>query len=251
MIGFISHSFRTAPATHAFFLVGVLAVVYVLTNALFLQDQHHPAPLAKAVSFLDETPRAHPSVPLPPVRSRFPEPDTAATAMLTELQIEMTRMGFYKGPVDGLPGPMTNAAIAAFAEKSGAATRGLSNAQLLARLREWDAQQERSSVQPASYAPDLARVELEETLQRSLQPGDEDAPKTEDEETGEPIVRVIQESLAKIGYGPGAIDGVYGAETRSAIKEFETDRGLPETGRVSMALIQELERVTGEKLVLR
>ncbi|MCG8444775.1 MAG: peptidoglycan-binding protein [Hyphomicrobiales bacterium] len=261
MIGFISHHVRAAPATHAFFLLCALAVSYVLANALFLQEQSHPAPLAKSVSFLDSPVRsgskrravANSPVPLPPVRSDVPEPDTSAAAILTELQIEMTRMGFYKGPVDGLPGPLTNAAIAAFEVKSGKATAGLTNAQLLAQLREWDAQQERLSPQSVSYTPSMARAELEETLERSLQPRDADASETENEEpeTGEPIVRVIQEALAKIGYGPGAIDGIYGAETENAIKEFEVDRGLPETGLVSMALIQELERVTGERLVLR
>ena len=42
----------------------------------------------------------------------------------------------------------------------------------------------------------------------------------------------VQKSLSERGYKPGAIDGVYGNNTKAALIEFQKDYGLKETGRV-------------------
>jgi hypothetical protein len=56
-------------------------------------------------------------------------------------------------------------------------------------------------------------------------------------------VRDVQEGLARLGYAPGPLDGVLGARTRDAIRQFEQDRGLAQTGTISDALAQEVLRV--------
>lgn len=60
-----------------------------------------------------------------------------------------------------------------------------------------------------------------------------------------PRIMDIQKALARLGYGPIRIDGVYGAATQEAIERFERDRRLPVTGRMSDSVIRELNAVSG------
>jgi Putative peptidoglycan binding domain len=52
---------------------------------------------------------------------------------------------------------------------------------------------------------------------------------------------LVQDALARRGYYPGQVDGVIGPETRSAIREFQRDNGLPVTGQMNSHLIQALK----------
>ena len=47
------------------------------------------------------------------------------------------------------------------------------------------------------------------------------------EKTTNSKVRRVQEALAKMGYSPGPADGVMGIKTQTALKQFQTDKGLP------------------------
>jgi len=59
----------------------------------------------------------------------------------------------------------------------------------------------------------------------------------------EQVVRTVQQSLATLGYLAAKVDGKPGDELARAIREFEMDRRLQPTGRISGALILELARV--------
>src|SRR5689334_5411697 len=83
-------------ATLGFALIG-LAIV---CNALFLQARRHPSP------FLWTHHEEEPAKP-------------AADPLVFSLQQALQEMGFYDGPVDGLIGPRTRAAIFDFEERSG------------------------------------------------------------------------------------------------------------------------------------
>ncbi len=50
------------------------------------------------------------------------------------------------------------------------------------------------------------------------------------------LVAGAQRSLASLGYDPGQADGVAGARTLSALRQFQTDNGLPVTGQVTEEL---------------
>jgi hypothetical protein len=52
---------------------------------------------------------------------------------------------------------------------------------------------------------------------------------------------LVQDSLARRGYYGGPVDGVVGPGTRSAIREFQRDNGLPVTGRIDSQLVQALQ----------
>lgn len=54
-----------------------------------------------------------------------------------------------------------------------------------------------------------------------------------------------QRILTKLGYQPGAADGLAGPRTREAIREFQIDNGLPQDGQVSQTLLKRLAGAVG------
>jgi len=56
----------------------------------------------------------------------------------------------------------------------------------------------------------------------------------------ESLAMSAQERLARLGYSPGPIDGVIGAQTRDAIADFQNDNRLPATGNLDTATVRAL-----------
>ena len=76
-------------------------------------------------------------------------------------------------------------------------------------------------------------------------------------ETPSPVA-AVQEMLNNLGYDAGPNDGLMGPKTRGAIREFQTDAGLPVTGRIDSELVAQLQSnaahgrsVEDEETVLR
>jgi len=55
-------------------------------------------------------------------------------------------------------------------------------------------------------------------------------------------VRWVQQTLKSLGYDPGPVDGVMGAQTRGAIIAFQTDIGVAPTGVIDEALVAQLRK---------
>lgn len=55
-------------------------------------------------------------------------------------------------------------------------------------------------------------------------------------------VMKIQAVLKKIGYNPGAIDGIFGSQTEAAVKSFQRNNGLTPDGIIGPATYRLLER---------
>ena len=53
-------------------------------------------------------------------------------------------------------------------------------------------------------------------------------------------IRELQQLLVARGYDPGEPDGLIGARTREAIRDWQKDRGLPENGQVTMRVLEGL-----------
>lgn len=62
-------------------------------------------------------------------------------------------------------------------------------------------------------------------------------------------VRAAQQRLAELGYWPGSVDGIMGPRTRSAIKAFQEQQRLPETGRLDEATRAALQADTAKAAV--
>ena len=60
------------------------------------------------------------------------------------------------------------------------------------------------------------------------------------------VIRSVQRSLLKLGYKAGTANGRMTPETARAIRAFEGDQALAETGRVSGPLISRLARLSGD-----
>jgi hypothetical protein len=56
-----------------------------------------------------------------------------------------------------------------------------------------------------------------------------------------PVAQQAQSKLAALGYKPGALDGVLGGNTITAIKAFQKSSALPETGALDSATLTKLE----------
>jgi peptidoglycan hydrolase-like protein with peptidoglycan-binding domain len=129
---------------------------------------------------------------------------------IRELQGKLKAAGFNPGAVDGTIGRQTRSAVREYA-----GARALPNAdatrELLLRLK---------AEAPASVSS--APVSSPPVPQQSDKPTpDNAAPLTPDE------IRDLQGRLEAAGFNPGAIDGVVGRQTRSAVREYAETQGIP------------------------
>ena len=56
------------------------------------------------------------------------------------------------------------------------------------------------------------------------------------------LVREVQQALNRLGYSAGPEDGVMGPRTRNAVRAFQRDAGLRETGAIDEQLLAQLKR---------
>jgi hypothetical protein len=56
-------------------------------------------------------------------------------------------------------------------------------------------------------------------------------------------VQTVQQALAKRGYSPGPANGLAGRQTETAIRKFQADRGLKQTGAIDYEVLEALEIV--------
>ncbi|GAB4520156.1 MAG: hypothetical protein Tsb0010_04470 [Parvularculaceae bacterium] len=54
-------------------------------------------------------------------------------------------------------------------------------------------------------------------------------------------IALVQALLARLGFDPGSRDGYMGPRTERAVREYERNAGLPETGRVTPTLVESLQ----------
>jgi peptidoglycan hydrolase-like protein with peptidoglycan-binding domain len=160
------------------------------------------------------------SVSAPPVPQQLdkPAPDSAAPLTpdeIRDLQGKLKAAGFNPGAIDGAIGRQTQSALREYAEK-----RALPNAdatrELLVRLKaEAPAPESSASVSSPSVSPPPVRQQLDKPTP------DGAAPLTPDE------IRDLQGRLEAAGFNPGAVDGVMGRQTRSAVREYAEAQGIP------------------------
>jgi peptidoglycan hydrolase-like protein with peptidoglycan-binding domain len=119
--------FGRRPADSVGILAVSVAVSAVLVNALFLQVAPHPAPLMavkpRPVSDITSSlPHAPPAVRREDLAAAKPEALAATRTrpqIISDIQRELSRRGFFDEPVDGVYGPKTDAAIRDFEQAAG------------------------------------------------------------------------------------------------------------------------------------
>jgi peptidoglycan hydrolase-like protein with peptidoglycan-binding domain len=254
-----------AIARHPREFVGLVmasvATVWIFTNALFLQKGPHPAPIFAA------RPVTHQAVPLAPPRPDIvapntplplpapvvaPAPTTAAgpaaplsrTQIISSIQRELNRRGFYDGVVDGVWGAHTDAAVRDFLQATGSKVTPDANETLLRAIAGSNAQRHTQAAPHADpIAALLAPSNQVRTPPQAVPPQPVSAPPAPS-----PRVKAVQRALDDFAYGPVSATGVYDADTRAAIERFERSRGLPVTGQISDRLVRELGGMVGRPL---
>lgn len=141
-----------------------------------------------------------------------------APAAIAQVQQRLKQGGVYTGPVDGMWGPDSQAALDRFQQARGLQATGSVN-QATATLLGLD---------PAA----LIAVPPER------------APRTSTPAAGEPLnataVRNIQTRLRALGFYRGSADGIWGPSTQAALERFQQGQGLQATGQVNPATAQAL-----------
>ena len=232
-------------------LAGVFAIGMILVNMLFLQTGSHPAPMVKSsvaappggielasasIVAMPGMPRQRPpAATAKPAPAEPPAPARPQAAIVTDIQRELARRGFYDGAVDGRYGPKTDTAIRDFEQAAGlkpstapdeALVRAITRSQVNARQ-----QPARRSAAPSSAPTPPARID---PIAEMLTPSNR--------------VVAMQRALTEFGYGQIDPTGVVDPETQVAIEKFERQRKLPITGQVSDRVARELASLTGRPL---
>jgi peptidoglycan hydrolase-like protein with peptidoglycan-binding domain len=225
---------------HPIDMLGLLVLagagLLILGNALYMQAGAHPSPMRSPVSQVRAVPQlavvARPDqtgsfAPLPkpavePSATQTIAADRNRGQLLTEIQRQLGRRGFYEGAVDGIYGPRMDAAIRDFEQAAGLRAGGEPSEHLLRAIMK-------SNV--------TAKERATEALAARREQGN-----------AAPKVIAIQRALSDHGYGQIKANGVLDGETRAAIEKFERERKLPVTGQVTHRLSRELAAVTGRPL---
>ena len=205
-------------------VMATAATAIIFVNALFLQKGPHPAPIFAS------RPLLKPALPRAPSRAQSQSQPAAAdpaasrqTQLVSDIQRELARRGFYDGAVDGIWGAHTDGAARDFAEAAGIRIKVEPSDGLLRAIAG-------SRAQPAAKQPSRANDPIAALIAPSKR------------------VLAIQRALAEYGYGQIPQSGVYDPETRAAIEKFERGHKLPVTGQLSERFVRELSAMTGRPL---
>ena len=235
-----------------------ITLFYVSANAVWYQPHAHGAPLFSTRDFsgyrqpvLDQARFGErqsrvlirDAAPVVPSRRPSGSPDVA------RVQEILAGLKLYDGTVDGLSGRRTRDAVKAYQRIVGLPVDGEISATLLAQLNGCTLPATTSPVVQVSYDPGV-NVPLPRPAPRGEQtaPAGAPAPVAPGETTASipvasPIVQKVQAGLRSFGNDHIEIDGLSGAKTRAAIREFQALFGLPETGEADAPLLAKMKEI--------
>ena len=225
---------RHRPLDCAAAVVALGLTALTLTNALWMQKGPHPAPLMTAALPVSPPKETTGSLaPAPPPRPPEVQAERRSenvvkrtrVELLTEIQRELARRGYYESGIDGVYGSRMDAAIREFEQAARLPVTGEPTEALLQALaRSKLAKREKPAT--AGTAGDAAKAAAAQARR----------------------VAALQRALTDFGYGQLKLSGVVDDPTRTAIEKFEREQKLPVKGKVSDRLLRELAAVTGRPL---
>jgi peptidoglycan hydrolase-like protein with peptidoglycan-binding domain len=215
------------PREFVAIVMSTIAVFGIVTNALFLQKGPHPAPIFATRPLL--LPKESALAPrLPSVQSTpVTEANQSRLQLISNIQRELTRKGFYDGPADGIWGSKTDASARDFLQAAGLKTNAEATDTLLRAITA-------SNAKPLSTAP--ASNATSDPIAKLIAP----APSKR--------VTAVQRALSDFGYGQIKPTGIFDPDTRAAVEKFERERRLPVDGQISDRFVRELAAMTGRPL---
>ncbi|PBC02625.1 peptidoglycan-binding protein [Mesorhizobium sp. WSM3860] len=203
----------------------LVTLFYVSANALWYQPFPHTGAFF-ATRSIENFPHAisdEPETTINIVRQAPPQPTPKPDPVVQEVQGILKDLNFYDGTVDGLTGPATRKAIQAYQLKVGMPAAGDIDGALLDQL---GARQTTAAIpRPAPRPADRATAQAAGPAAIPVS-----APANGATQAPDARIVKIQAGLKAFGNDDMQLDGVVGARTKSAIKEFQALFGLPETG---------------------
>jgi peptidoglycan hydrolase-like protein with peptidoglycan-binding domain len=242
-------------------VVAAGAMTAIVVNGLFLQPGPHPAPLfavRSPVAVSEPTgtiamPRPRPATvdagrQVAPASTPAPQSSTRTRGeIITDMQRELARRGYYDGTVDGIYGSRTDAALREFEQASGVKTGGEMNEAALQAILRAPAVPAKAKTPLPQPAP--RRDPIAELITPAAQPAPPPAaPPAAPVPTPSRQLVAVQRVLGDFGYGQVRPTGVFDPETRAAIERFERGRNMPVTGQLSERLVRELGAMSGRPL---
>ena len=138
-----------------------------------------------------------------------------------EVQRSLLKTGGYQGLVDGVQGKRTRLAIESYQQKAGLKVDGEVTPELIEHIHYTQ-----QITAAAEFTGSVGAADEPEPVEADL--------------------LLVQTGLAELGYAPGEITGAMTGATKTAILQFEKDRGLDQNGEVTPALLAELSKMSGD-----
>lgn len=238
-----------SPGNTVFAVAMCASLGWAATNALYFQENGHPAPL-----FANQSPVVEPNVTpiefVPPQRTNtaveqvtqpIPAPKPAAsfgpvtgnpTAFF--VQSKLFELGYFQEKVDGYYGPKTAAAIREFEVENGLVSTGAISDELVEVLNT-------GRVSIPSAAPVTVPASNSDPLLNIAQQASAETPLTTPPSITSDLVAKVQAGLNSLGYDVGKVDGIQGEATATAIRKFETFYNYDQTGKITPELLDMLK----------
>lgn len=205
----------------------LVTMFYVSANALWYQPFQHSGAFF-ATRSLQEFPVAEQTEPETTINIVRPEPAARPEApkgdpVVRQVQSILRDLGFYTAEPDGLTGPNTRDAIAAYQRKVGLTPTGNVDDALLDQL---------GAAPTAAVPVPPNRSDMTGSVKPDAEPAS----------AANQIVK-IQAGLRAFGNPDIQLDGIAGARTKAAIKEFQSIFGLAVTGEPDAAVYTKMREV--------
>ncbi|SHE62937.1 Peptidoglycan-binding (PGRP) domain of peptidoglycan hydrolases-containing protein [Kaistia soli DSM 19436] len=255
------------PVRSGGFVMVVMVIGTIISNAAYFQTAHHPAPFFVTRAGDEETAAPAPKTRAATVASPSPSaslstsqtpavaaanapplptaaPDSAT--LVADTQRALAALKLYDGPIDGKIGPQTRAALSSFEMRIGLVPTGQPSARLLVQLKK--ALPRTSAATPDEIVPP-ALIPTSASGATDPAASDPTATGSIDHAQSAARIRKVQTALNDIGYGPIRVDGKGGGDTEDAIRRFQLDNGLALTGEADDALMAKLVMIGAMKSI--
>jgi peptidoglycan hydrolase-like protein with peptidoglycan-binding domain len=226
---------------------------FIAANALWYQPRRHPAPLlaTRAATDLKQVAAAddaiEPGVTVFRIERESDEPapeKPRPSELVRQIQAGLAARNAYDGPVDGLSGPKTEAAIVFFEQSEGMEETGLASEAVLARLEALAAASESDAdIRTASTKAEPEDDEVAALIEASEEVDKPVAVIPAEKPASPALVMKIQKALSGLAYADVKVDGIPGDATRAAIRAFERSYRLPVTGEPSEVVLKKLKAI--------
>ncbi|MEM9277758.1 MAG: peptidoglycan-binding protein [Pseudomonadota bacterium] len=235
---------RNPGTSTATVLFGV-AFALVASNALLSQIEEHPAPIWNSQDvFTTQAIPAKPkivtskrvephkvlvqtislkNIPVPTANPSKPKSFAAQSSLVREVQASLADVGIYKGKVDGIYGDETRRAIQEYQKKAGIIPDGEASYGLLANIKSAFAVAQLQNRNRAEQAQPVATKTPELIVLDNA------------------MISRVQSGLREI-YGDDeiSVDGIFGNQTRNALKRFQERFKLKMTGELDEETLAKL-----------